>query len=157
MWEGNDEISTEDCDHRVLGENMEDKIDVATVGAHDEDALDRMRDDTPVQKKISLPAWLWHRLREITTQVGVGRSEFVCGAIKDKIQDPDKWWNRENGDPTGLTQLQRSERRIADLEVTLERVLIEARGDGREATTPEWQLRMRTARAILENRLVIKK
>lgn len=114
------------------------------------DVNEEVRDDTPSQKKISLPAWLWCRLREITDQVGVGRSEFVRGAIEDKIK------NRADGD-TGLTQLQRAERRIADLESTLEHVLIEARGDGREATTPEWQLRMRTARAILENRLVFKK
>lgn len=43
--------------------------------------------------------------------------------------------------------------RIADLEATLKRVIALARGDGREATTVEYQMTMRAATAILENKL----
>ena len=43
--------------------------------------------------------------------------------------------------------------RIANLEATLEKVLKTARGDGREATSHEWQMIMRTAQAILEDKL----
>lgn len=55
--------------------------------------------------------------------------------------------------PNSATRMALMEQRIANLEATLNSVLTTARGDGREATTHEFQMTMRTARAILEDEL----
>ena len=119
-----------------------------------EKSITNVADATPTQKKVSLPKWLWDRCDELAKQIGVGRSSFIEKAIESFIIDHRKWWN--SAGQVGHVSIPSHDQltsRIEDLEAGLERVLREARGDGREATTPEYQMVMRTGQAILDNKL----
>jgi len=100
-------------------------------------------------RRLSLPAWLWSRLTDVCKKIGCKRTDFVRHAIEDRIHSEQKWWYEG---PATQKQLKS---RVDDLEATLARVLKEARSDGREATTHEYQMTMRTAQAILDNKLKI--
>lgn len=87
------------------------------------------------------------RARAAAAEARAADLEIRCRQLYDEVQTM-----TAVSSPDAADQLTRAQARVEALEAALSSVLRAARGDGREATSHEWQATMRTAQAILDER-----